>query len=192
MFGLKKNKNKKEQEQEQTIIEDNSVIEDNMNIEIPSSMTEEEFQQLLERDGTTILETPSLHNELAEFLHDYQSGYETPAPKILNDYLNKIYNLSLLSIVEETNGKRSIVVLTVVDHDENQYINNMMLKSADTISKTAQLVGERSYSFFQMFNKENKNQCAVYHKEGTYSKMIKNEIIAHTSTQDLLETIDYV
>lgn len=146
-----------------------------MNIE---HQNDDSFSSLLR---TGLIEEEQGQEDILNFLLEGNHNNFTYSPsKILNDHIKQVYNIQLLGIVREPNGKKTFSFQVIIDPKDSPIINNMKVKSADKLSEVAQKIADRDYRFITIKNKSLKNNdtYAIQYQNGKYYKAVKGKIVS--------------
>lgn len=146
-----------------------------MNIE---HQNDDSFSSLLR---TGLIEEEQGQEDILNFLLEGNHNNFTYSPsKILNDHIKQVYNIQLLGIVREPNGKKTFSFQVIIDPKDSPIINNMKVKSADKLSEIAQKIADRDYRFITIKNKSLKNNdtYAIQYQNGKYYKAVKGKIVS--------------
>ena len=129
-----------------------------------------------------IVEEEQGQEDIVNFLLEGNfNNFKVSPSKILNDYLKQVYNVQLLGVVHEDNGKNTLSFQIILDPDDSPIINNMKVRSADHLSETAQKISNRSYRFISIKDKSLKpehNTYAIQYQNGKYYKVVKGKIVS--------------
>ncbi len=147
-----------------------------MNIE---HQNDDSFSSLLR---TGLIEEEQGQEDILNFLLEGNHNNFTYSPsKILNDHIKQVYNIQLLGIVREPNGKKTFSFQVIIDPKDSPIINNMKVRSADHLSEIAQKIGNRPYRFISIKDKSLKpehNTYAIQYQNGKYYKAVKGKIVS--------------
>lgn len=141
---------------------------------------------------TGLLEDEQGQEDVVEFLIQGNHDNFTVSPaKILNDYVKQAYNVQLLGLVREDNGKKTLSFQVVIEPQDDPIINNMKVRLADQLSEVAQKIGNRNYRFITVKNallQPGNNTYAIQYQDGKYFKAVKGKIVSegHDKIIDLV------